>query len=96
MLVSTNDTFAGLDGVPLPPNGDVVLYANGWDAGSEANSESCKFIPGPPCGAAGAHDPSPAEGFVTISNGIHGIGDLDPSQFDWRNPVAQVRIHRLP
>jgi len=91
MLVSTNDTFAALDSIPLdgPP---TSLYAIAWDAGSEFDSESCIYIPGPPCGSGGVHDPTPAEGFVHVDGGIHGTGDLDPTVRDWRNPVAKVTI----
>lgn len=96
MLVSTNDTFAAVRGVGLP-KGDLpaMFYAEAWDAGSEANSESCAYVPGPPCGAAGMHDPAPAEGYVYISPGIQGVGDLDPAARDWRNPVALVTIRRV-
>jgi len=94
MLVSTNDTFAGLDALPLPAQG-TRAYALAWDAGSEFDSESCQWIPGPPCGNGGQHDPTPAEGFVHVDSGIHGIGDLLPEQHDWRGPAAQVVIRRV-
>jgi hypothetical protein len=32
---------------------------------------------------------------VHIHAGMHGIGDLDASVRDWRNPVAQVTIRRI-
>ena len=41
------------------------------------------------------HDPADPEGFVHISNGIHGIGDLAADGYDWDNPVAHVRIVRM-
>ena len=59
------------------------------DAQSEANTELCDHIPGPPCGNGGVRVPEGAEGYVHIHAGIHGIGDLAPSQFDWRNPRAR-------
>ena len=34
------------------------------------------------------------EGYVHIHAGIHGIGDLDASVRDWRNPVAEITIVR--
>lgn len=95
MLVTTNDAFAGADSIPLPKGKDTVvhdLYA--YDAGSEFNSESCAFVPGPPCGSGGSHDSRPAEGFVHVHSGIHGVGDLQPAQHDWRGPVARVSIRR--
>lgn len=96
MLASTNDAFGAVTDVPLPNGVDeVVYYAPAYDAGTEYNSEECQYIPGPPCGSAGQHDPRTAEGFIAIHNGIHGIGDLDASTMDWRNPVAEIRIKRV-
>jgi hypothetical protein len=40
-------------------------------------------------------DPEGAEEYVHIHSGIHGIGDLDPAEFDWRNPVATIRIQKV-
>ena len=104
MLASTNDAFFAISGVqvPLPPTlffflpfeRSRTLNAPAYDAGSEADSELCAFIPGPPCGN-NVHDPADAEGFVHISNGIHGIGDLPADSYDWHNPVARVRITRM-
>lgn len=94
MLAVSNDAFFAIDGVRVEPFGTVEVMANAYDAGSEANSESCAYVPGPPCGSHNAHDPADAEGFVHVHGGIHGIGDLDPAEADWRNPVAQVRIGR--
>ncbi len=94
MLVSTNDAFIGLRDVYVPVQSSRHL-ANVYDAGSEFNSEDCNFIPGPPCGSMGAHDPSPAEGYVYISNGIHGTASLPSATFDWRGPAAEVRIRKV-
>lgn len=94
MLVTTNDTFAGIDSLRLPA-GSEAIFAFAYDAGSEANSELCNYIPGPPCGSAGMHDPAQSEGVITVANGIHGIGDLQPATWDWRGPVAQIVIRRL-
>jgi hypothetical protein len=93
MLVSTNDAFTAVNGAPLPRR-SATHYTPAWDAGTEANSESCDHIPGPPCGV---HDAAPAddpEGMVLIHNGIHGGGGLDPAVHDWRNPVARVVVRR--
>jgi hypothetical protein len=73
----------------------TVVNATAYDAGSEANSEDCDFIPGPPCGNGGVRDTDGAEGYVYIHSGIHGIGGLDPAEFDWLNPVATVKIERV-
>ena len=73
----------------------VQYQTNAYDAGSEANNEICAFIPGPSCGIFFVRDPEGAEGYVHIHAGIHGIGDLSPAQFDWRNPGAKITIRRL-
>ena len=95
MLVNTNDAFMALDSLELTSQ-DTVVNAVAYDAGSEFNSESCAFIPGPACNNPFQHDPTAAEGFVYVSNGIQGVGDLAPELYDWRNPVARIQIRRLP
>ncbi len=94
MLVSTNDAFVALRDIPAPATKATYL-ARVYDAGSEFNSEDCAWVPGPPCGSAGMHDPTPAEGFVRIHKGVHGIGSLAPEVFDWRDAGAEVTIERL-
>lgn len=95
MLATTNDAFYALNSVPVPRSGSVTYYAIAWDAGSEANTEECQFIPGPPCRQFFAHNPASAEGFVHVHAGIHGMGNLVPATHDWRNPVAKIAIRRL-
>jgi hypothetical protein len=97
MLVTTNDTFWAVHNVALPRGvgQSVTSYATAWDAGSEANTESCSTVPGPPCGASMVRDPGGAEGFVHVSDGIHGIADLAPAEFDWRNPTVKVAVTRV-
>lgn len=95
MLVTTNDAFMAVQGVYARPWGDVVVDARAYDAGSEVNSEQCAFIPGPPCENGGVRDTEGAEGYVYIHSGIHGIGDLEPAEFDWRNPVATIMVRRV-
>jgi hypothetical protein len=96
MLVTTNDAFFAIRGKKVPLYGEKVVEAEAYDAGSEVNSESCEFIPGPPCGNGGSRDTEGAEGYVHIHAGIHGIGDLDPTMHDWRNPVVEISIRRVP
>ncbi len=99
MLIPTNDGFFALNGVE-GPNGNktVTLFSPAYDAGTEANDELCASIPGPffgECdGPGGGQDVGGGEGYVHIHAGIHGIGDLDASARDWRNPVARITIHR--
>jgi hypothetical protein len=96
MLVNTNDAFVALNAEPLPRQGNEVHRSLAYDAGSEANNEECVFIPGPACGSAFVRDTEGAEGYIHVHAGVHGIANLDPSAYDWRNPVAHVEITRLP
>ncbi|MEZ5364694.1 MAG: spondin domain-containing protein [Bryobacterales bacterium] len=95
MLVTTNDAFTGLNGVRGPNVGAGVHLAPAYDAGTEANTEMCAEIPGPPCGNVGVRMTEGAEGYVYIHPGISGEGDLTSSGWDWRNPVAKFVIERL-
>jgi Spondin_N len=105
MLIPTNDTFFAVNRQRLPKRGAVTAFAQAYDAGTEANDQKCSNIPGPRCGGAGLSAGTNAgdEGFVHIGNGFHelGAGDgatgeiLRPFQYDWRNPVAMIRIKRL-
>ena len=93
MVLPSNDGFIGLDGVSLPWfKNQVVAYTSpAYDAGSEANDELCVSIPGPHCEGAG-YSPTAGEGKVHVHSGIHGIGDLAPEHYDWRNPVARITV----
>ena len=95
MLATSNDAFFSVRDVAVPLLGAVTYEGVAYDAGSENNSESCAFIPGPPCGNPHVRDTTGAEGFVHVHAGIHGGADLVPAQHDWRNPVAQVTIRRV-
>jgi hypothetical protein len=93
MLVTTNDAFYAATIPAIPARFDRGgVAAEAYDAGSEANTESCAHIPGPPCGNGGVRVTEGAEGFVHVHAGIHGGGDLDPATHDWRNPVAYVTV----
>jgi len=103
MLGRTNDGFWALRGVALPRGiGDTVRYfANGYDAGSEANLETTGE--GGTVGGAdgdngetgeGINDGS-GEGYIFVHAGIQGVGGLDPTIYDWRNPVVEVTIERV-
>ncbi|MEP1552659.1 MAG: spondin domain-containing protein [Paraglaciecola sp.] len=96
MLIPTNDTFMALDSVYLPRRTDTEVYfAKAYDAGTEDNDELCDNIPGPACGGIGFSEESTSdEGFVHISAGIHGEGDLLASEYDWRDAVAKITISR--
>ncbi|TNF72954.1 MAG: hypothetical protein EP299_08980 [Acidobacteria bacterium] len=95
MLVTTNDAFFGLDSADVRGRPRTKVFSvPAYDAGSEVNSESCTYIPGPPCGNGGARDTDGAEGFVHVHSGIHGIADLVPAEHDWRNPVVRITVGR--
>ena len=91
MLVSTNDAFIGGNAIDLSKSRTIYLTA--YDSGSEANSENCDYIPGPPCGNH-VEDEAESEGYVHVHAGIHGGegSGLDPAMHDWRNPVARLTI----
>jgi hypothetical protein len=100
MLIPTNDGFLALNGVQGPRKGPVTYHSPAYDAGSERNDELCASIPGPPypeCGGPGGGG-APAggeEGYVHIHAGIHGIGDFNAAERDWRNPVAKIDVRRV-
>ncbi len=94
MLVSTNDGFFAIRDA-VTPLGTSRQLARVYDAGSEFNSEDCMFIPGPPCGMGGAHDPTPAEDYVRIHEGVQGTGGLAPATYDWRGGAAEITIKRM-
>lgn len=102
MLIPTNDTFVGIDAIFLPTRGNKTVLALAYDAGTEANDQNCLNIPGPRCMGAGNSPPADSdEGFVHVSNGFHLLEDtgegeiLSPATYDWRNPVAIVKIRRV-
>jgi hypothetical protein len=104
MLVPTNDAFFALNGVNAAPVEDSVeegadsatltFYSPAYDAGTEEDDELCINIPGPPnvCSGEGFNAARDDVNFVHIHSGIHGIGDLAPALYDWRNPVARITI----
>lgn len=92
MLVTTNDAFFASG--KRAPNSRISFYAPAWDAGSEANTQDCAHIPGPPCNNPGRRVEAGAEGYVFIHAGIQDRGSLNSQEHDWRNPVALIEIRR--
>lgn len=93
MLASTNDAFFAVQGRRLTTwltSSEAPVY----DAGSEANNESCAYVPGPPCAGSEARMTDGAEGFIHRSGGLHGVGDLEPADLDWRGPAAIIEVYR--
>jgi hypothetical protein len=106
MLVATNDGFVGLDTVPLPlqRNGSVTYFAQGYDAGTEVNTEEFVDLVPPAQGLTGENrdgipgtnesDPDLAEdGVITPHPGITGVGDV-PEKFGWSEPAASLTVER--
>ena len=93
MLVTTNDAFFGLDTLFLDPS-QAVQRTTAWvfDAGTEYNSESCDYIPGPPCHNPFMRDADMAEGFVFVHPGLHGEGDVSLMDWNWQNPAVSIAI----
>ncbi len=103
MLVPTNDGFFALNDVVAPTASaaasSLTYYSPAYDAGTEADDESCAHIPGPPnvCMGEGFNPSREGAGnYVHIHAGIHGIGDLSAATYDWRNPVARIVVARMP
>lgn len=106
MLICTNDGFLGLDAVNLPQRGQAAYLVNGYDAGTEDNTEQSTDIVDP-CSALGPEalpgDPDgndeagvntvPAQA-IRMHPGIQGTGELKPELHGWQNPVALVIIDR--
>lgn len=107
MLICTNDGFTGLDGVKLPERvGEENVYeTDGYDAGSEINTEDWDDLV-PPCApltgvmsdspGSGTSDPALAEnGVIRHHPGIVGDDDLIAGLHGWTDPVARVTVRRL-
>lgn len=108
MLVCTNDGFTGLDAVELPREvgGTVTYMSDGYDAGTEQNTEAETDLV-PPCvgattggeGGTGADQPSIAEDEVIRHHpGISATTDGDDildERHQWMDPVATIEIERI-
>lgn len=104
MLVTTNDACLAwtLTAAEFVEMGDGALglasmaaaFADGivrvFDAGSEANTEACAHVPGPPGGSAGVRVTDGAEGVDAPHGGPLGVGDLDPKAWGWLHAVATI------
>ena len=98
MLVPTNDGFFAANGVRGPRgNRTVTLRVPAYDAGTEANDEDCAHIPtGGGCGGEGFNTDRDGEGYVHVHAGFHGVGPtLSEAGYDWRNPVAEIKIQQV-
>jgi Spondin_N len=94
MLSLTNDGFVAARAVPLPGavGESVRVDLRAYDAGSEANTESCEHVP---CEVHGRRMTSGAEGTVREHQGIRGDRDIPPSRA-WKSPVlGSLEIRRI-
>jgi hypothetical protein len=107
MLICTNDGFTGVDSLRLPDGlGErVVVATNGYDAGTERNTEDYADIV-PPCQGlvgvssgepgTGVSNPALAEGGVIHHHpGIAGSADLLQEVHGWSDPVAEIAVERV-
>jgi Spondin_N len=106
MLICTNDGFTGSDSMKLPGKvgKSVTGETNGYDAGTEINTEDYADIV-PPCQGligdssgepgTGSSNPALAEGGVIRHHpGIEGGSDLKPQIHGWEDPVARITVER--
>ena len=104
MLVNTNDAITVLDSLPVSgmAPGDVLgMRTIAYDAGTEADSEEARHIPGPAGGGEGFNSARDDEADrESMHSGVVGGDDGFPTsdlanhhRFD--DPVAMVRIERI-
>lgn len=106
MLICSNDGFTGLDSLRLPQHvGDSAThFTNGYDAGTEINTEAWADLV-PPCaqitgfgdqGGSGTTTSDLAEGgVISMHPGIAGDANLVPGVHGWTGPVARVEVTRV-
>jgi hypothetical protein len=106
MLIATNDGIVGLDTVPLPEavNESRTYFANGYDVGTEQNTERFEdlvspaktlIVGGDPEGTTESNPDIAEDDVVRPHPGITGDGDLDPEIYDWNEPAALLQVERL-
>ena len=106
MLIATNDGIVGLDTVELPEdvNESNTYYANGYDVGTEQNTEMfADLVPpaktlilgGEPEGTGESNEDIAENRVIRPHPGIEGVGNLPPSVYDWTEPAAVVQVERL-
>jgi Spondin_N len=97
MAIDTNDCFVGIN--RMRPSDGLRIDSPGYDAGTEMNDEMCINIPGPACSAFPKTNRTDmmdkGEGFIHVHRGVHGVGDLEASVYDWRNPMLRVMFTRM-
>jgi hypothetical protein len=106
MLICTNDGFTGVDAVKLPGavGASTTAFTNGYDAGTEINTEDyadivppCQGLIGDSSGEPGTATSNPAlaeGGVISHHAGIQGGSDLKPALHGWTDPVARITVER--
>lgn len=97
----------GLAALQLP-NGvgeSVTADTNGYDAGTEINTEDfadiippCPVLSGVPSSDPGTGESNPAlaqNGVIEHHPGIQGGNDLLPAVHGWTDPVARITVTRI-
>lgn len=103
MLICTNDGLAAGDDLTLPRRGSLTYYLNGYDAGTEVNTEESEDIVDA-CSLLGPvvldgddngnnNDGIDEAGVVAPHGGVAGTADL-LNAHNWTNPVLMVTITR--
>jgi len=107
MVICTNDGFTGLNRARLPKRGAKIIWASGYDAGTEDNTELSEDI-ADPCSAlvplSLSGDPNGNENDAVDTRppaqiqhhpNIKGIGDMNVGDHGWKEPVAKITITRV-
>jgi hypothetical protein len=107
MLICTNDGFTGANSIRLPKRigESATLYAYGYDAGTELNTEAWADLV-PPCAGltgfdsmgagTGTSNPALAEGgVIRMHPGITGAADLDAAVHGWTGPASRITVERI-
>jgi hypothetical protein len=104
MLICTNDGFTGVNSLKLPRRvgNSTVGLTNGYDAGTEANTEDfadivppCQGLIGVSSGEPGTGSSDPAlltNGVIAHHPNISGRRDLVRGVHGWTDPVARVTV----
>jgi Spondin_N len=107
MLLCTNDGFTGVDAMRLPQHigESITAYADGYDAGTEINTEDfadivppCPMLSGVPSSDPGTGTSNPAlaeNGVIQHHPNIQGGNDLQPEVHGWAAPVARITVKRI-
>jgi hypothetical protein len=94
MLSLTNDGFVAARDLALPRavGASVTAELRAYDAGTEANTESCEHVP---CEVHGRRKTDGAEGAVGEHQGLRGDADIPPAR-QWHAPVlGTLTVTRL-